>query len=208
MKSDLHLHTSFSWDAVSSPENIVKAALRENLDCIAITDHNTTQGVKRALQAAQDEPLLVIPGIEISSKSGDIVGLNVKKDIPGGLSAQETITRIKKQNGLAIIPHPFHFFIGFKNIFAIMHLMDGVEIFNAKVSYKANQKALDWGDTNDFSFTAGSDAHSSLSVGKAFVESESFENPHQLIEKIKKREIDIKSKSIDLVNFKRRSSYY
>jgi 3',5'-nucleoside bisphosphate phosphatase len=62
---DLHLHTSCS-DGALAPEGVVAAARRARLDAIAVTDHDTTAGVKRARAAVPDGGLLVISGIELS----------------------------------------------------------------------------------------------------------------------------------------------
>jgi len=63
---DLHVHTTAS-DGRCSPAEVVQAALELGLTCIAITDHDTTDGVEEALQAARGTTLLVIPGVEISA---------------------------------------------------------------------------------------------------------------------------------------------
>jgi predicted metal-dependent phosphoesterase TrpH len=62
---DLHLHTTAS-DGRFSPSELVAMALERNLLAIAITDHDTTEGVDEALEAARGTGLIVIPGVEIS----------------------------------------------------------------------------------------------------------------------------------------------
>jgi predicted metal-dependent phosphoesterase TrpH len=47
MKIDLHCHSYYSNDGISSPEKLIKTALKRGLDGIALTDHNTTQGLER-----------------------------------------------------------------------------------------------------------------------------------------------------------------
>ena len=49
-------------------EAIVSAAIPENLSIIAITDHNEINNVPRALTAAACKQLLVIPGVELSTR--------------------------------------------------------------------------------------------------------------------------------------------
>lgn len=63
---DLHLHTTAS-DGQLSPTEVVCKALALGLTAIAITDHDTTEGVQEALSAAQNTGLEVIPGVEIST---------------------------------------------------------------------------------------------------------------------------------------------
>lgn len=67
MKADLHLHTNAS-DGRLSPVEIVETAIKVGLDVIAITDHDTVDGIVPALEAAKALPLLtVIPGVEINT---------------------------------------------------------------------------------------------------------------------------------------------
>jgi hypothetical protein len=197
MKSDLHIHTSFSSDGISSPQKIVKAAMEKGLDCIAITDHNTTKGIKEATSAAFDHSLLVVPGIEVSSRDGHILGLNVKRDVPAGLSAEETIRIIKEQNGTVVIPHPFHIWMNFKNLFRLFKVIDAVEIFNARILNSANRKALEFVFYNNFSFTLGSDAHRKGTVGRACMRTEGVNSRWELAEKIMAGEVEAGERNLN-----------
>ena len=62
---DLHVHTSVS-DGTYSPRAAVELAKQGGLRAIAITDHDTVQGNKEALDAGKELGLEVIPGVEIS----------------------------------------------------------------------------------------------------------------------------------------------
>jgi len=67
MKADLHLHTTAS-DGRLEPKDIVSLAVRVGLDVIAITDHDSIDGVRPALAAAEAFPsFMVIPGVEINT---------------------------------------------------------------------------------------------------------------------------------------------
>lgn len=63
---DLHLHSTCS-DGQDTPEELLDAALSAGYKTISITDHDTVNGVIRALEASKDKPIEVIPGIELSS---------------------------------------------------------------------------------------------------------------------------------------------
>src|SRR3989338_8863747 len=65
--ADLHIHT-FYLDSSDSPEEVVQQAIQKNIDCIAITDHDTLDGVEPAQIAAEGCSLEVIPGIELSTE--------------------------------------------------------------------------------------------------------------------------------------------
>ena len=68
--ADLHIHTHYS-DSTSSPDEIVKQAYDAGLSCIAITDHDTIDGIEPTIQAAQNFSLEVLPGIELSTQLKD-----------------------------------------------------------------------------------------------------------------------------------------
>ncbi len=64
--ADLHIHTSSS-DGTTSSEDIVDIAKKEDVSIIAITDHNTTRGITKELYSkAENENILIIPGVELS----------------------------------------------------------------------------------------------------------------------------------------------
>jgi len=70
-KVDLHVHTTVS-DGRFSPEEIVRKAVEQGVEYIAITDHDTIDGIIPALEAAGAfPPLKVIPGIEMSCDAQD-----------------------------------------------------------------------------------------------------------------------------------------
>lgn len=62
---DLHVHSNAS-DGTFSPKQVVKAANQAGLTAIALTDHDTTDGVAEAVLAAENTPLELIPGTELS----------------------------------------------------------------------------------------------------------------------------------------------
>jgi predicted metal-dependent phosphoesterase TrpH len=64
---DLHLHTLAS-DGRLTPTELVRLVAGQGLKCVAITDHDTTEGLAEAYEAARDFPdLTIIPGIELSA---------------------------------------------------------------------------------------------------------------------------------------------
>ena len=64
---DLHVHSNIS-DGTLSPTELVKEAQKANLTAFALTDHDTTDGVKEAQEAAKGTSIEVIPGVEISAE--------------------------------------------------------------------------------------------------------------------------------------------
>lgn len=77
---DLHVHSTFS-DGSCTPEQLIKLAEEKGLSHIALTDHDTVDGIPYAAEAAKCSPVVLIPGIELSSdynnKDVHIVGLGI-----------------------------------------------------------------------------------------------------------------------------------
>jgi 3',5'-nucleoside bisphosphate phosphatase len=68
--ADLHIHTHFS-DSTASPAQVVIEASLNGLTAIAITDHDTVEGIPATVAAAQDKGLEIVPGIELSTEMHD-----------------------------------------------------------------------------------------------------------------------------------------
>lgn len=66
MKIDLHVHTTAS-DGRFSPSQVVDLALNNSVDFLAITDHDTTNGIDEAISYSKDKNIKIIPGIELST---------------------------------------------------------------------------------------------------------------------------------------------
>ena len=66
--ADLHLHTVFS-DGTYTPAELIKNALKNKLSAIAVTDHDTTEGIAPCIEAVGGEDLEIIPGVELTAES-------------------------------------------------------------------------------------------------------------------------------------------
>ncbi len=177
MLADMHVHTRYShqtiffYDGVDTPETMVKAAKHAGLDAVAITDHDSLKGIRRAVEEGKRRGILVIPGCEVSSRSGHILAYGITEEIPPNLSAEETIERIHEQGGVAVAAHPFSGF-GVSLMFDTLELpFDGVEAWNASVMDTwQNSLAEKLADHMGVAKLAGSDAHSKEMVGYGVTE--------------------------------------
>ncbi|OGC04819.1 hypothetical protein A2276_02510 [candidate division WOR-1 bacterium RIFOXYA12_FULL_43_27] len=68
MSADLHVHSTYS-DGTESPETVVFHAKNAGLKTIALTDHDTVDGIPEALAAGKKMGLEVIPGVEFSTEA-------------------------------------------------------------------------------------------------------------------------------------------
>lgn len=67
LKSDFHIHTSFS-DGILSPSEVVQRANGNNVQVLAITDHDTLTGIDEAIEESVKHNIMLIPGIELSTQ--------------------------------------------------------------------------------------------------------------------------------------------
>ena len=130
------------------------------LGAIAVTDHSSWKGWLATSKIAPKE-LLVVPGAELKTERGDLLALFVREEVKTNIFA-EAVDVIHGQGGLAIVPHPG---VAPKLTKEDISLADGLEIFNATLSEKANgisaQFAKDLGKPG----IASSDAHMTLEIG-------------------------------------------
>ena len=176
MKIDLHCHTKYSYDSNSDIEKIIIEAKKKGIDGIAITDHDNTEGWTEAIELGKKYNFLIILGEEIKSNKGDILGLFLKEKIEGRKKDPRFVMEeIKKQGGLVVIPHPFHYGEGFRdNLTNYLDLIDAIEVFNARKPFSSPDKmALDFAKKNNTGMTAGSDSHYYKGVGYGYTESDS-----------------------------------
>lgn len=181
----------------------MKAAKKAGLDGIAITDHNTTQGLEKALKLSASE-FLVIPGIEVSSKDGHILGLGVKNQIPSGLPASETVEKIRNERGIAVAAHPFG--LSLKPFSVLRADFDAIEVFNPR-RYLANHLAKKYASNHKIPKFAGSDAHFSREIGGAGVEVDGNPTAEGLLKKIKRGKASVFGRTLPLRDYLRRALY-
>ena len=106
--ADLQIHTSLS-DGTASPAEIVRyASDQTDLDLIAITDHDDFRGAEITREAAAREGarVAVVPGIELTTRSGHLLALWVDGPIAPLQSLERTLELIQRAGGLAVVPHP------------------------------------------------------------------------------------------------------
>ena len=105
--ADLHLHTQ--WSDGDDLDRVLECAVAAGLDAIAITDHDEIEGALEGRRRAHERrlPLVVIPGIEVSSRDGHIGALFVTRPIPRGHGAEDTVQMIHEAGGIAVAHHPY-----------------------------------------------------------------------------------------------------
>jgi len=172
MKADLHIHTQHSHDSNMTAEEIIKAAKARGLDAIAVVDHNTLKGAIEVRKKARGTGLLVIPGEEIDTESGEIIALGIKREIEQGMSLDQACMQVKAQGGFIIVPHPYDRFrsgIG-DELRRVLKHVDAIESFNARTFLnRHNRKAESVAKDVIIPCVAASDAHFPDEIGNAYV---------------------------------------
>lgn len=95
-KADLHLHSTAS-DGKLPPREVIRRAKNQDFYLVALTDHDTTQGIEEALAAGRAFSVQVIPGIELSTGFEDeevhILGYYIDYNNP---HLQEILTNLQQ----------------------------------------------------------------------------------------------------------------
>jgi predicted metal-dependent phosphoesterase TrpH len=168
---DLHCHTSASFDCLSRPADVVRAAAARGLTHLVVTDHDRIDGAVAARDQAPGG-LTVIIGEEVRTSEGDLICAFLDRAIPPGLRAAETVAAAREQGALVGIPHPFDRWRGSllkdARMAALLPLVDWVETHNARVVGGGNQRAAEFAHEHGRPGVAVSDAHSILEVGVAY----------------------------------------
>lgn len=175
--ADLHIHSTYSWDGTCDVSAILKKASHHlNLDVIAITDHDEIEGALEAQRLAPFYRIEVIPGIEISTQDGHLLGYFLHEKVPAGLPLIETLLCIGDQDGIAIAAHPEAqgmTSLSFAKLEEAIHhpeaskILLGVEAYNASLVYmKSNAIAEQISRQLPLAAVGNSDAHLLWMIGR------------------------------------------
>lgn len=193
LKMDSHIHSEYSPDSFAKIDNIFRKAIQENIEIIALSDHNTVDGSKVACEKSKDLDILVVPSIEISSSEGHILGFGCEELIPRDLSPAETIDRIHDQGALAIIPHPYCFYRhGLLHKSKDKNLkIDAIETKNARfiIGY-CNWKAKKLSNKKNLPALGASDAHYHEFVGDCYSLIDCEKDVDSVLKAIKKNKVE------------------
>jgi predicted metal-dependent phosphoesterase TrpH len=190
----LHVHTHFS-DGREPPETVIKHAAKLKamgmLDGLAITDHDNTNGLEEARRIAAKLGIILIPGVEITTTSGDILALNVE-EMPKARTAEEMIKLIHKLGGVACLAHPFggYWQVPFPEMPEIVKKFDAIEVYNAFTPLDANLLAIKYAKDLEMVGVAGSDAHSLDLIGNAFIECDA-QTPEEIVKAIRHGKVKV-----------------
>lgn len=187
IRVDLHVHTHASPDSQNAPAQILARMDALGLDMVAITDHNTIAG---ALEMQSIAPTRTIIGQEIKTTRGEIVAYLIREPVPAALTPSQTIELIREQGGIVGVSHPLDAIrsevLDKEVLLSILSQVDTLETFNARCLLRRfNRQAAELARVHNLPCTAGSDAHTILELGAAYVEMAPFTDARSFLDSLR-----------------------
>ena len=184
--ADLHNHTTFSPDSQTSPKALVEALVAHPVvKAAAVTDHDTIKGLDTVRElAAPYSDILIIPGVEIASRQGDIVVLGVQEIPPKPWDVEDIVDFAKATGCVTIAVHPFRAF-GLADEVEDSGV-DAVEVYNGGSSGLENRKARDLAKRLGLPGVAGSDSHRPSELFSVYTEVQASMDVDEILDAIRK----------------------
>lgn len=177
IRLETHCHTKYSKDSMLPFSLLYLKCRLCHIDWIAITEHNNILGAlefKRYCDKRK-KSINVIIGEEIMTSQGEIIGLFLNEEIKSGLSCDETIDLIKKQNGIVYVPHPYDekrskTVLEEECIKNNAYRIDCIECYNGRnISESYGFKQNDIADKYGLTKVIGSDAHTIWEISRNYM---------------------------------------
>jgi PHP family Zn ribbon phosphoesterase len=147
-KADLHIHTCLSpcTELDMSPQVILRAAKKKEIDIIGVCDHNSSENSRAVMNAAREMNIIVFPGMEVTTQE-EVHVLALFDEIENALKLQEHVyANLPGENdeeafGMQVIVNEKEEVLGFSNklligattiplekIIKIIHSLNGIAI--------------------------------------------------------------------------------
>ena len=206
-KIDLHVHTKYSGDNNSDPEEVVLRAIEVGLHGIAFTEHYYYEASEpvEILKEKYRNSILIFRGVEFSAAEGHclIYGVNTDKLSIKYASISEVIRAVHQEGGVVIPSHPFRSVNSLGDLVWNTPGLCALEGYNGCNMHAFNVKAIEAAELLKLPYTGGSDAHTPLEVGSCFTEFDDVVTSENLIEVLKAgkfRGVDVRKISRTMVN--------
>ena len=179
-QADLQIHTAHGDGMADALALLEHVEARTDLDVIAVTDHDDVRGalLAREQHARGRYRFELVPGIELTTRSGHLLALWVDEPLASLRPLGESIAAVHRAGGLAVIPHPFSWLTRSVGQRALERLLatgdaearpDGIEVANLSPAGRVTAKKARRlnGEHYQLAETGGSDAHFLEEVGTA-----------------------------------------
>jgi predicted metal-dependent phosphoesterase TrpH len=212
-KVDLHVHSRFSGDNDSDPEESIMQAIRLGLTGIAFTEHYSYEASEpvEALREKYGNAIAIFRGVEFSSEEGHCLVFGVNTDcLPVRQAPAEELIRAVNASGGVVIPsHPYRKGSGVGDVVRDLKGICAVEGYNGCNMHVFNVQAIEMAKRLGLPFTGGSDAHFPEEVGSCFTEFEdrpTYENFVTVLRRGKYRGVDTRKIS-KMLHFGQAANY-
>jgi len=186
---DLHVHSKYSGDTDSEPEEAVIHAIAMNLQGIAFTEHYSYAASEYAegLKEKYGDVILIFRGVEFSAAEGHCLIFGVDTDrLALKYAPIEDVVRVVTLHGGVVIPsHPYRRGNSLGDRIYDLNGISAVEGCNGCNLHAFNMKAIEAAGVLGLPFTGGSDAHAPREVGSCFTEFGDEVTPDNFIELLK-----------------------
>lgn len=183
----MHSHNLFSnynngssrvpFDCGVSFAEQLERAYTNKIQALFITNHNTIEGYNQVIDYRDNHSkyrdLKIYPAEEITiDDGGHVLAYGITEEIKSAMSLEDTLDKIKSQNGISCAAHPFAVSNGIREKAS---LCDMIESFNSNnVDYFSNLMAFTFAKKHSLVTVAGSDSHIASTIGRCinFIEAE------------------------------------
>jgi predicted metal-dependent phosphoesterase TrpH len=188
-KIDLHVHTKYSGDNDSDPEESIHRAIELGLHGIAFTEHYY-YGASEPVETLKEKfknSILIFRGVEFSTAEGHCLIFGVDTDtLSIKYASINEVTRIVQQKGGVVIPsHPYRSVNSLGDLVRNVPGLCALEGYNGCNMRPYNRRAIEAAEALKLPYTGGSDAHSPREVGSCFTEFDDVVTEENLIAVLK-----------------------
>ncbi len=222
ISTELHCHNTFSnfhvgdeeppYDCNISIQDQLERSHDLGLDAIFVTNHNTLDGYHQLLEYKNDhnkfKNIDIFPAEEITVDTGEhVLAYGIHDEIPAGISFEEIMDEIRKQDAVSSAPHPFSLINALRES---SKKCDMIEVFNSNnVDILSNARATQFALDNGMIQVAGSDSHTLSTLGRCVNVIDAESNVEDVLHAMKRGKIKIiqtgyalQSETIDHLRYK------
>jgi predicted metal-dependent phosphoesterase TrpH len=201
---ETHCHNVFSnhknyasrmpFDCGVTIEEQLEKAYHQKIDVMFVTNHNTLDGYSQILEYKKNHAryrnIRIYPAEEITiNNKGHVLAYGIEKEIRPGMTLDETLDEIRRQNGVSCAAHPFAVSNGIREY---AKRCDIIESFNSNnIDFFSNLIAEKFAKENNLVSIAGSDSHVKSTIGRSINKVESENNIDSILEKLRKGKFTI-----------------
>lgn len=171
---DLHVHSRFSGDTDSEPEESVIRALELDLSGIAFTEHYSYSASEfvEGLREKYGDDIMIFRGVEFSCREGHclIFGVDTDRLLLKHSPVEDVIRVVAAAGGVIVPSHPYRGGNSLGDLIRNARGICAVEGYNGGNMHAFNVKAMEAAKDIALPFTGGSDAHHPHEVGSCFTE--------------------------------------